>query len=37
MKRWLNEDIDRKVSGANQSISISHILWRAADPDGVEW
>lgn len=30
-----NEDMGRKVTGANQC--ISHILWCAADPDRAEW
>ena len=30
-----SEDMDRKVTGANQR--ISHVLWCAADPDRAEW
>ena len=29
------EDMDRKVTGANQK--ISHLLWCSADPDRAEW
>ena len=29
------EDMDRKVTGANQR--VGHVLWCAADPDRTEW